>query len=196
VFVSLKPNEVGSRDGRLCKLDDPQRYESYVLLFAFAHGVAVEATASQSLELVHRSMLSYGARFREVRVNAVTGERRVIRISGSFDCGRILNAGTATSQFRGDIIMGLGLAPMEETRFGERNGSILNSGLAEYHVPVQMDVLNIDINSPTRTEYSRALPARLPVANGISCRRIRLRRLHQDSVGTHHARACKPRLYE
>jgi len=53
-------------------------------------------------------MHSYGAMFCEVQVNAVTGEIRVSRFLGSFDCGRILNPKTAASQFRGGIIMGLG----------------------------------------------------------------------------------------
>ena len=83
--------------------------------------------------------------FCEVRVNAITGETRVSRFLGSFDCGRILNAKTAASQFRGGIIMGLGLALMEETQFDERNGRIMNPSLAEYHVPVHLDVPEIDV---------------------------------------------------
>jgi xanthine dehydrogenase YagR molybdenum-binding subunit len=83
--------------------------------------------------------------FCEVRVSSITGETRVSRFLGSFDCGRIINAKTAKSQFRGGIIMGLGLALMEETQFDERNGRIMNPSLAEYHVPVQMDVPDIDI---------------------------------------------------
>jgi xanthine dehydrogenase YagR molybdenum-binding subunit len=146
-LAGLKPNEVGGRDGGLCKLDDPQRYESYVSLLTRAqkNEVIVEATASPPLEFMHWSMHSYGAMFCEARVSAVTGEIRVNRFLGSFDCGRIINAKTATSQFRGGIIMGLGLALMEETQFDERNGRIMNPSLAEYHVPVQMDVPEIDI---------------------------------------------------
>jgi len=64
---------------------------------------------------------------------------------GSFDCGRILNAKTAASQFRGGIIMGLGLALTEETFFDERSGRIMNPSLAEYHVPVHMDVPRIEV---------------------------------------------------
>jgi xanthine dehydrogenase YagR molybdenum-binding subunit len=64
---------------------------------------------------------------------------------GSFDCGRILNAKTAASQFRGGIIMGLGLALMEETLFDERNGRIMNPSLSGYHVPVHADVPVIDV---------------------------------------------------
>ena len=83
--------------------------------------------------------------FCEARVNAVTGEARVTRFLGSFDCGRILNPKTASSQFRGGIVMGLGLALMEETQFDERKGRVMNPSLAEYYVPVHMDVPSIDV---------------------------------------------------
>ena len=85
-------------------------------------------------------MHSFGAVFCEIRVNAVTGETRVKRVLGSHDCGRIINPKTAASQFRGGIIMGTSLALMEATEFDERAGRIMNPSLAEYHVPVHMDV--------------------------------------------------------
>ena len=143
----LSADEVGSRDGCLCKLDEPIRCDSYAAILRRARRdeVTVEADAPQPLEIMHWSMHSFGAMFCEVRVNAITGESRVNRFLGSFDCGRILNPKTACSQFRGGIIMGLGLALMEETQFDERNGRIMNSSLAEYHVPVHMDVPEIDV---------------------------------------------------
>ncbi len=107
--------------------------------------MSVEAAAPPPVEMAEWSMHSYGAQFCEVRVNAITGETRVSRFLGSFDCGRILNAKLAASQFRGGIIMGLGLALMEETQFDERNGRIMNPSLAEYHVPVHLDVPEIDV---------------------------------------------------
>ena len=112
----------------MCTLDEPARRESYASILARAQRdeVTVEAEAPTPLELQHWSMHSHGAMFCEVRVNAVTGEMRVSRFLGSFDCGRILNAKTAASQFRGGIIMGLGLALMEETQFDERTGRIMN----------------------------------------------------------------------
>jgi xanthine dehydrogenase YagR molybdenum-binding subunit len=58
---------------------------------------------------------------------------------------RILNAKTAASRFRGGIIMGLGLALMEEALFDERTGRIMNPSLAEYHAPVHLDVPEIDV---------------------------------------------------
>ena len=146
-LAGLKPDEVGGLDGGLCALEDESRCESYVSILARAQRdeLVVEAEAPQPLELQHWSMHSHSALFCEVRVNAVTGEVRVSRFLGSFDCGRIMNAKTAASQFRGGIIMGLGLALMEETQFDERTGRVMNPSLAEYHVPVHLDVPQIDV---------------------------------------------------
>jgi len=143
----LKEDEVLCRDAGLCKADQPGRFERYATILARAgrEAISVEASAPPPLETQHWSMHSWGAMFCEVRVNAITGEPRVSRFLGSFDCGRILNAKTARSQFRGGIIMGLGLALMEDTQFDERNGRIMNPSLAEYHVPVHLDVPEIDI---------------------------------------------------
>ena len=146
-LAGLSADEVGSEDGGLAKLDDPARRETYgsILSRAQRDSVTVSEQAAQPHELMHWSMHSHGAMFCEARVNAVTGETRVSRFLGSFDTGRILNAKTARSQFRGGIIMGLGMALMEETQFDERNGRIMNPSLAEYHVPVHLDVPEIDV---------------------------------------------------
>ena len=146
-LAGLGPEEVGGSDGGLAALADPTRRESYVSILARAQRpeVSAQAEAPMPFELQHWSMHSYGAMFCEARVNAVTGEVRISRFLGSFDCGRILNAKTAASQFRGGIIMGLGLALMEETAFDERNGRIANPSLAEYHIPVHLDVPPIEI---------------------------------------------------
>ncbi len=143
----LQVDEVASVNRGLCKRDAPARFESYHSILASADRteLTVEASASQPLEMMHWSMHSFGAMFAEVRVNAITGETRVSRFLGSFDCGRIVNAKTAASQFRGGITMGIGLALMEETLFDERNGRIVNANLSEYHVPVHMDVPAIEV---------------------------------------------------
>jgi xanthine dehydrogenase YagR molybdenum-binding subunit len=146
-LAGLSPDEAGGFEGGLCALDDETLRESYVSILGRARReeVTVEAEAPMPLELQHWSMHSHSALFCEVRVNVVTGELRVSRFLGSFDCGRILNAKTAASQFRGGIIMGLGLALMEEALFDERTGRIMNPSLADYHVPVHLDVPEIDV---------------------------------------------------
>jgi xanthine dehydrogenase YagR molybdenum-binding subunit len=146
-LAGLKPDEVASRDGGLCRIDDPARHETYVSILRRAGkgSISAEGEAPMPLETQHWSMHSHAAMFCEARVNSVTGEVRIARFLGSFDCGRILNPKTAASQLRGGIIMGLGLALMEETQFDERNGRIVNASLSEYHVPVHMDVPEIDV---------------------------------------------------
>jgi len=146
-LAGLGADEVESADAGLRKLDEPGRFESYASILARAGRgeLAVEGSAPMPLETMHWSMHSHGAMFCEARVNAVTGETRVSRFLGSFDCGRILNPKTAASQFRGGIIMGLGLALMEETQFDGRTGRIMNRTLADYHLPVHLDVPEIDV---------------------------------------------------
>ena len=146
-LAGLKPGDVVARDGGLAHAKDAARHESYASIMARARRESVEAEEGGSLPLeqMKYSMHSTGAQFAEVAVNAVTGEVRVRRFLGSFDCGRILNPKTAASQFRGGIIMGMGLALSEETLFDPRSGRVMNPSLAEYHVPVHLDVPEIDV---------------------------------------------------
>ncbi|APE45667.1 xanthine dehydrogenase (plasmid) [Sulfitobacter alexandrii] len=88
---------------------------------------------------------SYGAYFCEVAVNAVTGETRVRRMTGVFGAGRILNEKTATSQCYGGMTWGIGMALTEELMHDPRDGRIVNHNLAEYHVPVNLDVPQLDV---------------------------------------------------
>ena len=88
---------------------------------------------------------SYGANFAEVAVHKVTGEIRLRRMTGAFAAGRILNHKTATSQCYGGMIFGIGSALMEEIIHDKRDGRLCNHDLAEYHVPVNADVPQLDV---------------------------------------------------
>jgi xanthine dehydrogenase YagR molybdenum-binding subunit len=146
-LAGLEPAEVEARNGGLCDRKRPTRFESYVSILRRSgkEEIACDGAGPEPAEMKKHSMFSYGAQFCEARVNAITGEVRVSRFLGSFDTGRILNPKTAASQFRGGIIMGLGLALTEETMFDERCGRIMNPSLAEYHVPVHLDVPEIEV---------------------------------------------------
>ena len=144
----LRFDQVELKNGGVySKLNDDARGESYQSLLRRANKdyVEIEATSGNPIELMKYSMHSYGAQFCEVRVNKTTGETRVSRWVGSFDAGKILNGKTATSQFKGGIIMGIGMALTEETLFDTRSGRIVNPSLAEYHVPVHLDIPEIEI---------------------------------------------------
>lgn len=140
-------DQVRARDGGLYRTDEPGKGATYVEILQGAgqEQLEVEATSSPPAETMKYSMASYGAQFCEVRVHEVTGEIRVARWLGSFDCGRVLNPRTARSQLRGGIVMGIGMALTEETLVDDRTGRIMNPSLAEYHVPVHLDVPHIEV---------------------------------------------------
>lgn len=91
------------------------------------------------------SQASYGAHFAEVAVSSVTGEVRVRRLLSTFAAGRILNERTARSQGIGGQIWGIGSALTEEIQHDPRDGRIVNRDLAEYHIPVNLDVPDLEV---------------------------------------------------
>lgn len=88
---------------------------------------------------------TYGAYFTEVGVNAVTGETRLRRMLGVFAAGRILNAKTARSQCLGGMTFGVGMALAEALIHDSRDGSIVNRDFAEYHLPVNADIPQLEV---------------------------------------------------
>ncbi|KGF66988.1 xanthine dehydrogenase [Hoeflea sp. BAL378] len=89
---------------------------------------------------------TFGAFFAEVAVNEVTAEVRVRRMLGVFAAGRILNAKTARSQCLGGMTFGIGMALTEELIHDPRTGAIVNRDFAEYHLPVNADVPQLEVD--------------------------------------------------
>jgi xanthine dehydrogenase YagR molybdenum-binding subunit len=87
---------------------------------------------------------AFGAQFAEARVNVDTGEIRVPRMLGVFAVGRIVNPRTARSQLIGGITMGLSMALFEQAVVDSRFGHVVNRDLAEYHIPTNADVGQIE----------------------------------------------------
>ena len=57
----------------------------------------------------------------------------------------ILNPKTARSQILGGMVWGIGTALEEESLLDHKLGRFMNHNLAEYHVPVNADVQDIDV---------------------------------------------------
>ncbi|WP_085028625.1 xanthine dehydrogenase family protein molybdopterin-binding subunit [Ensifer aridi] len=91
------------------------------------------------------SQHSYGAHFAEVAVDSDTGEIRMRRMLSVIGAGRILNPKTARSQILGGMTWGIGAALMEKTVLDPRYGHFVNHDLAEYHVPVNGDVADMEV---------------------------------------------------
>jgi xanthine dehydrogenase YagR molybdenum-binding subunit len=116
---------------------------------------ALESSDRESIEVCGRSAASrgsdrfskhaFGAVFAEVTVDAVSCELRVRRLVGAYAAGRIVNARLARSQCIGGMVGGIGMALMEETVLDERDGRIVTGTLAEYLVPVNLDVRGLEV---------------------------------------------------
>jgi CO/xanthine dehydrogenase FAD-binding subunit len=73
------------------------------------------------------------------------GEVRLRRFTGVFSAGRILNAKVGRSQLLGGIVFGIGMALHEDTVADRNRGRIMNANLADYLLPVNADVPDIDV---------------------------------------------------
>ncbi|WP_119071062.1 xanthine dehydrogenase family protein molybdopterin-binding subunit [Rubrobacter indicoceani] len=108
-------------------------------------GLEVSAKMPRNPHRKDYAMYAFGSQFAEVHVNEYTGELRVPRLTGTFACGRIVNAKTARSQFLGGMTFGLSMALHEESNLDPRFGHVMNHDLAEYHVPVNADIGELDV---------------------------------------------------
>jgi xanthine dehydrogenase YagR molybdenum-binding subunit len=143
-----EPGQVEGSNGWLRRRDDPARRDPYAAIIARAGGQAIEASAEAKLDDAVKkkySTHSWGAVFAEVAVDEALGEIRVRRIVANYSVGRILNAKTARSQLLGGIVWGVGMALTEHTLVDADCGRVLNSNLAQYHVPVNADIRDIDV---------------------------------------------------
>jgi len=90
---------------------------------------------------------SWCAQFVEVRVDEDFGTIRVKRMVAAFDSGRIFNPKLAESQWMGGMIMGLGQTLLEEGYVDQRDGRIVNANFADYAIPVNADVPDVQVIS-------------------------------------------------
>jgi xanthine dehydrogenase YagR molybdenum-binding subunit len=104
-----------------------------------------ERTSGPGQELQAYGMHAWGAQFAEVRVDADLGMVRVSRMVGAFAGGKILNPKTARSQFMGGMVMGIGMALLEEVVRDPHQGRVVNGSLEHYMLPVHADVPAIEV---------------------------------------------------
>jgi len=62
------------------------------------------------------------------------------------NCGRIVTAKPARSQIIGGVVMGIGMALLEETAYDPQTGLPVIRNLADYHVPTNADIPQIDVH--------------------------------------------------
>ena len=133
-------------EGRLVLRDDRSRSQTYAEIVAFGDGRPIEAEASSSGgdERQRFSMHAFGAVFVEVVVDPDIATVRVRRAVGAYGAGRIVNPRLAQSQCIGGMVGGIGMALMEQTVLDPRDGRPVNASMADYLVPVNLDIASIE----------------------------------------------------
>jgi xanthine dehydrogenase YagR molybdenum-binding subunit len=139
--------DVTIENGWLLRRSDPQRREPMAAVIARRGGQPVEATmeAKPGEEKNKYSMHSFGAVFIEAHVDPDLGIVRLPRVVAAYDVGTLMNDKTGRSQLMGGLVWGVGLALEEKTEYDPHYGRAINNNLAEYHVPVNADIGQIEI---------------------------------------------------
>jgi xanthine dehydrogenase YagR molybdenum-binding subunit len=143
-----KPVEkITSNNGQLILADDPATGEPIEKVFSRNGGrpISGEAQTQGTPMDAPFSGYSWGAQFAEVRIDPMLWTIHVSRWVGAFAAGKILNRKTAASQFRGAIVMGIGMGLLEQSVYDPNRGNFVTASLADYLVPVNADIPNIDI---------------------------------------------------
>jgi xanthine dehydrogenase YagR molybdenum-binding subunit len=157
-LFQIKAKELAVTNGRIFAAQDSSKGESVADLLGrngsrpvTAQGSAAppskpgQDTPVTDPEAMEKySKYAWGAQFAEVRIDPALREIRVPRLVGAFAAGKILNAKTAHSQIMGGIVWGVSMALLEHAIHDPVKGHVVNANLADYMVPVNPDIRQID----------------------------------------------------
>ncbi|MFN5686869.1 xanthine dehydrogenase family protein molybdopterin-binding subunit, partial [Bradyrhizobium sp.] len=145
-LLGLTADEVTLADGAVVAIADRSR--SVAMADVMRHGGMDRIEKERGSEFKEddkHAHNTHAAIFAEVKIDEELGVVRVTRIVNAVAAGRILNTKTASSQIMGGVVMGIGMALHEEARIDHRFGRIMNANIAEYHMPVNADVHDIQV---------------------------------------------------
>ena len=89
---------------------------------------------------------SSAAHFVEIEVDIELGAIRVVKYLAMHDSGRVINPLTATSQIKGGVTMGIGMALHEELLYDKSTGIPVNPGYYGAKVMTHLDAPDIEVH--------------------------------------------------
>jgi CO/xanthine dehydrogenase Mo-binding subunit len=81
----------------------------------------------------------------EIEVDTELGHIRVARYVAVHDSGRVVNPLTATSQVKGGVIMGIGMALHEQLLYDQNTGRPINAGYYGARVMTHRDAPDVEV---------------------------------------------------
>ena len=139
--------DIAAKDGRLFLITAPGTSDAYADVLARNGGQPVEGTGSAEPGEEHTALSthSFGAVFAEVAVDIDTHMVQMRRMVATYDIGTLMNHTTGINQLVGGIVWGVGFALHEESHLDNTYGRYVNANLAEYDVPVNADIDEVDV---------------------------------------------------
>ncbi len=146
-FEKVDPKTLKMTEGKVHKQDDPPAGGtsfSDILKMRRLSGLDGQAKTEAPPEAKQFSMHSFGAHFCEVAFDPEIAGLRISRWLTVIDGGRMINLKTSRNQILGGVVMGIGMAMFEETLYDQRNAKPVNNNFADYLVPVNTDIPDMD----------------------------------------------------
>lgn len=145
--ANLKLDDVSFESGAVSLKADSTKRRSYTEILSNAKLNQLEAAddSKASEQMRNYSAYSYSVHFVKVLVHPTTGVIKIDKVVTAADGGKIISPKTAKSQMTGGVVGGIGMALMEEAVIDNRFGKYINNNFADYHIPVQADVPDIDV---------------------------------------------------
>lgn len=146
-----KRDEIAFVDGFIVVRANPMKKVSVqqAMTASGKEKLEVEETAKPGIldmaSQLQKARNTHSAIFVEVKVDEALRIVRVTRVVCAVAAGRIINPKTARSQILGGVVMGIGMALHEETFTDHKLGRFMNHSLAEYHIPVNADIEDIEV---------------------------------------------------
>jgi xanthine dehydrogenase YagR molybdenum-binding subunit len=147
-LFNLKTDDIAMvAPGRIGLKADAAKSDAYadILKRAGKDSIDVQSEMKPPEENKERAFQSWGAHFCEVKIDPLLPRVQVTRMVSVMNCGRVVSAKTARSQIIGGVVMGIGMALTEETSYDPSTGLPVIRNLADYHVPTNADVPEIDV---------------------------------------------------
>ncbi|HEY0785019.1 MAG TPA: xanthine dehydrogenase family protein molybdopterin-binding subunit [Acidobacteriaceae bacterium] len=147
-FHGLQPDQFEFADGRITHKARPGASDTVTALIARNRNEPITAagSAQPDQESDAYSNHSFGAVFAEVGVDEALGTVRVRRLTAVYDIGTLLTGKAGISQLIGGLVWAVSLALHEETHMDMHYGRAVNNNLAEYHVPTNLDIPELDVS--------------------------------------------------
>ncbi|CAM3835571.1 xanthine dehydrogenase family protein molybdopterin-binding subunit [Mucilaginibacter galii] len=147
-FGNSKEEDVVFADRCISLKEDAQQYLTFTEIMRKSKVNYIEEDTTSlpnMLEQNEYSRFTHSAVFVEVKVDQDLGTVHVSRVVNAVAAGRIINTKTSRSQVLGGIVWGISMALHEDTVMDDNFGRFMNTNLAEYHVPVNADINDIDV---------------------------------------------------